>query len=85
MNDDVMSTAAVNPVVSEAVVEGDASSGATGKRILVIKLSALGDVVIAMGAFAAIRAAHPDAHITVLTTRLYVDLMPFSVSIYLST
>ncbi|WP_235285122.1 glycosyltransferase family 9 protein [Thalassospira sp. HJ] len=48
------------------------------ERILVIKLSALGDVVLAMGPFAAIRAAHPDAHITVLTTRPYVDLMKAS-------
>ncbi|BDW90781.1 MULTISPECIES: glycosyltransferase family 9 protein [Thalassospira] len=45
------------------------------ERILVIKLSALGDVVLAMGPFAAIRAAHPDAHITVLTMRPYVDLV----------
>ena len=68
----------VDLVVSEADV-GQASNVTTPKeRILVIKLSALGDVVIAMGAFAAIRAAHPDAHITVLTTRLYVDLMKAS-------
>lgn len=45
------------------------------ERILVIKLSALGDVVLAMGPFAAIRDAHPDAHITVLTTRPYIDLI----------
>ena len=50
----------------------------TRERILVIKLSALGDVVLAMGPFAAIRAAHPDAHITVLTTKPYVDLMKAS-------
>ena len=48
------------------------------ERILVIKLSALGDVILAMGPFAAIRAAHPDAHITVLTTRPYVDLIKAS-------
>jgi len=48
------------------------------ERILVIKLSALGDVVLAMGPFAAIRAAHPDAHITVLTTRPYVELIKAS-------
>jgi ADP-heptose:LPS heptosyltransferase len=53
-------------------------SGHHQERILVIKLSALGDVVLAMGAFAAIRAAHPKAHITVLTTRAYVDLMKAS-------
>lgn len=43
-------------------------------RILVIKLSAFGDIVLALGPFAAIRAAHPDAHITLLTTRPYADL-----------
>ncbi len=37
-------------------------------RILVIKLGALGDFVLAFGPFAAIRAAHPDAEITLLTT-----------------
>ncbi len=36
--------------------------------ILVIKLSALGDMVMAMPAFARIRAAHPNAPITLLTT-----------------
>ena len=44
-------------------------------RILVIKLGALGDVVLALGPFAAIRDAHPDAHITLLTTVAYADLM----------
>ena len=43
-------------------------------RILVIKLSALGDFVQAMGPFAAIRAHHPDARITLLTTKPYVPL-----------
>lgn len=41
------------------------------RRILVIKLGALGDVVQATGPFAAIRAAHPDAHLTLLTTKPY--------------
>lgn len=36
-------------------------------RILVIKLGALGDLVLCMGAFAAIRAAHPEAEIALLT------------------
>lgn len=44
------------------------------KRILVIKLGALGDFVLAMGPFAAIRAAHPDAHISLLTTPPFVAL-----------
>jgi ADP-heptose:LPS heptosyltransferase len=44
-------------------------------RILVIKLSALGDVVQAFGPFAAIRAHHPDAQITLLTTRAFASLL----------
>jgi ADP-heptose:LPS heptosyltransferase len=36
--------------------------------ILVIKLSALGDMIMAFPAFARIRAAHPNAPITLLTT-----------------
>jgi ADP-heptose:LPS heptosyltransferase len=44
-------------------------------RVLVIKLSALGDVILATAAFARIRAAHPDAHITLLTTPPYQELM----------
>ena len=42
--------------------------------ILVIKLSALGDFVLAMAAFKAIRAHHADARITLLTTAPFVDL-----------
>lgn len=37
--------------------------------ILVIKLSALGDFIQALGPMAAIRKHHPNAHITLLTTR----------------
>ena len=37
-------------------------------RLLVIKLGALGDFVLATGPFAAIRAAHPDEEIVLLTT-----------------
>jgi len=44
------------------------------QRILVIKHSALGDFVMALGPFRAIRAHHPDAHITLLTTAPYADL-----------
>ena len=42
-------------------------------EILVIKLSALGNVVLSFGPFAAIRRHHPDARITVLTTAPYAD------------
>lgn len=38
------------------------------ERILVIKLSALGDFVLALAAMRKIRQAHPKAHITLLTT-----------------
>lgn len=44
------------------------------KRILVIKLGALGDFVLAMGPFAAIRQHHRDALITLLTTQPYAAL-----------
>ena len=43
-------------------------------RILVIRLSALGDFVLSFRAFAAIRAHHADAEITLLTTAPYVAL-----------
>jgi ADP-heptose:LPS heptosyltransferase len=40
----------------------------THNNILVIKLSALGDFILSIGAFQAIRAHHPGARITLLTT-----------------
>lgn len=55
--------------------DAPAAEGAGGhRRILVIKLGALGDFVLALGPFAAIRRAHAGARITLLTTRPYVDL-----------
>ncbi len=51
---------------------------AGGKRILVIKLGALGDIVQATGPFAAIRAHHPDAHITLLTGPAYAGFLKSS-------
>ncbi|MBK1698580.1 glycosyltransferase family 9 protein [Rhodovibrio salinarum] len=47
---------------------------ASPDRILVIKHSALGDFVLATASFQAIRRAHPDAHIVLLTTKPYVSL-----------
>ena len=44
------------------------------KRQLVIKHSALGDMVLASGAFQAIRAHHLGDHLVLLTTRAYEDL-----------
>jgi ADP-heptose:LPS heptosyltransferase len=43
-------------------------------RILVIRLGALGDFVLSFGPFAAIRAQHPGAEITLLTTAPYAEL-----------
>lgn len=42
--------------------------GASAKRVLIIKLSALGDFVLALGAIRTVREAHPAARITLLTT-----------------
>ncbi|GAB0119556.1 glycosyltransferase family 9 protein [Acidisoma sp. 7E03] len=44
------------------------------KKILVIRLGALGDFILSFGPFAAIRAVHPDAHITLLTTAPFARL-----------
>ncbi len=43
-------------------------------QVLVIKLSALGDFVLAFPAFDRIRAAHPAARLTLLTTPPYANL-----------
>jgi ADP-heptose:LPS heptosyltransferase len=45
------------------------------RRVLVVKLSALGDIVQAEGAMHDIRLHHPDAEITVMTTPPYRRLM----------
>ncbi len=50
------------------------------KNILVIKHGALGDIIQALGAFAAIRAYHAGDHITLLTTKPYAEFaktMPY--------
>jgi ADP-heptose:LPS heptosyltransferase len=44
------------------------------QRILVIKLGALGDFILAFAAFQAIRQQHPGAEITLLTTTPFRDL-----------
>jgi ADP-heptose:LPS heptosyltransferase len=44
------------------------------EKILVIKLSALGDFILALGAMEAIRRHHRGAHITLLTTRPFLDI-----------
>ena len=44
------------------------------KRVLIIKLGALGDVVIALPAIERIRRAHPQAEITLLTTAPFATL-----------
>jgi ADP-heptose:LPS heptosyltransferase len=49
--------------------------GGMAQRILVIKLGALGDIVLALGPFAAIRRDHPDAHITLLTTPAFAGFL----------
>ncbi len=49
-------------------------SDASGERILVIKLGALGDFILAQSAFAAIRRHHPSAHIVLLTTKPFMGL-----------
>jgi ADP-heptose:LPS heptosyltransferase len=47
-------------------------------RILVIRLSALGNVIQSLGPFAAIRGHHAFAHITLLTTAPYAEWLATS-------
>ncbi|MSP67913.1 MAG: ADP-heptose--LPS heptosyltransferase [Alphaproteobacteria bacterium] len=55
------------------------SANAPGReRILVIKLSALGDFVLALGPFQAIRRHHGGAHVTLLTTAPFAALAEHS-------
>ena len=42
--------------------------GQTARKVLIIKLSAIGDFMLAMGAIRAVREFHPRAQITLLTT-----------------
>ena len=44
-------------------------------RLLVIKHGALGDIIQGLDTFASLRAHHPDAHISVLTTAAFAPLM----------
>jgi ADP-heptose:LPS heptosyltransferase len=46
----------------------------SSEKILVIKLGALGDFIQAMGPAASIRAHHPSAEITLLTTAPFLEL-----------
>ena len=46
---------------------------AAPRRILVLKLGALGNVILSLGPFAAIRRHHAGAHITLLTTAPFAD------------
>lgn len=52
-----------------------ATSGNARPCILVVKLGAFGDLVLADGALHDIRLQHPDAHITALTRRAYAPLL----------
>jgi len=44
------------------------------QNILIIKHSALGDFVLASGAMHSIRAHHPQARLTLLTTPLFAEM-----------
>ncbi|MGB7212902.1 MAG: lipopolysaccharide heptosyltransferase II [Gemmatimonadales bacterium] len=48
---------------------------ATAPRILAVRLSSIGDVILVTPLLRAIRARHPDAHLAVLTKRALVPLL----------
>jgi len=45
------------------------------ERILIIRLGALGDMILSTGCFKAIREHHPHAHITLMTAPIFAKLM----------
>ena len=49
-------------------------NNAQQQQVLIIKLGALGDFIQALGPMAAIRKHHPNAHITLLTTKPFEKL-----------
>jgi ADP-heptose:LPS heptosyltransferase len=58
------------------------------ERILILKLGALGNVVLSLGPFAAIRQHHATAQLTLLTTAPYADWLaqsPYFDNIWLDT
>lgn len=54
-----------------AMFERGLPDPATARKLLVIKLGALGDIIQAEGALHDVRVHHPNAHITVLTNPRY--------------
>ncbi|MEH6631101.1 MAG: glycosyltransferase family 9 protein [Halopseudomonas aestusnigri] len=58
----------------ETDVVSNTNSSDDPRRILVIKLSAFGDFILSIRSFQAIRAHHPNADITLLTTKPFVRL-----------
>lgn len=67
----------MTPVTTERP-RGAEAAVPPGARILVLKLSALGNVVLSLSAFAAIRRYHSGARITLLTTAPYAAWMAAS-------
>lgn len=51
-----------------------ANPGPQARSVLIIKLSALGDFVLSLGAMRAVRLFHPSARITLLTTPPFEEL-----------
>lgn len=51
--------------------KADKKNDNNNEKILVIKLGALGDFIQAMGPMAAIRRHHPNAHIILMTTKVF--------------
>jgi ADP-heptose:LPS heptosyltransferase len=60
--------------MSEAGGSAAADTSGASDRVLVIRLGALGDFVLSLGPMAAIRAHHPRARITLLTTAPFASL-----------
>lgn len=61
------------PAATETTLEEYGYDSPPHRKILIIKLGALGDFIQALGPMASIRRHHPHAHITLLTTSPFVS------------
>jgi heptosyltransferase-2 len=66
--------AGVAPMIAEGTLALPLAPGAEPRTIMVVRLHAFGDAVIALPVVAALRRRYPDARITVITSREYVAL-----------
>lgn len=72
-----MATAAgltVPPMIAEGIAARPLAPGTSPRRVVVVRLHAFGDAVIALPLLGGLRAALPDAHLTFITSAPYAEM-----------